>query len=86
MKKAFKKIQENIFLRGEVDSVQIFTDVYPYKAIVWGRQHFTRHSNSTDRVFSFSCVLKNTRERTRQNPHGLFIERIVVLENKLMKK
>lgn len=79
-------IQENIFLRGEVDSVQVFADVYPYKAVVWGRQKFTRYSNATERVFSFSCSLKNTRERTRQNPHGLFIEKIVVLENKLLQK
>ena len=79
-------IQENIFMRGEVDSIRVFTDVYPYKAVVYGRQVFKRYSNQSERNFNFSCVLTNTRERTKYNPHALFIQKLVVLDNSELKK
>lgn len=79
-------IQENIFMRGEVDSIRVFTDTYPYKAIVYGRQVFKRYSNQSERALNFSCTLSNTRERTKYNPHALFINRLVVLDNTELKK
>ncbi len=79
-------IQENIFMRGEVDSIRVFTDTYPYKAIVYGRQVFKRYSNQSERSLNFSCTLSNTRERTKYNPHALFINRLVVLDNTELKK
>lgn len=79
-------IQENISMRGEVDSVRVNTSSYPYRCEVWGKQTLRRYSNSTIRTFCFTCQLENTKERTIENPHAFFISKINVTENREIKK
>ncbi len=60
-----------------IDSVKFNMQSYPYHARLYGKVFLTRESNITAYDFVSECQLTDV-QRSRNNPHGLMIERFTV--------
>ena len=65
----------------QIDSIVCNIDVYPYVAYTYAKQLIIRESNVTERNLITKCELINS-VRSDANPHGFYMERFEVLENK----
>lgn len=74
-------ISGNIIQNIQVDSVVCNFSVYPYDVYTYARQMIIRESNITERSLITNCKLMNS-SRSENNPHGFFIEKFEVKENK----
>lgn len=67
----------NLVQKIEIDSINIKSDIYPYKASVYGKTFVYRfgHESEKDKQekkIQANCILLDV-GRTRENPHGLII-------------
>jgi conjugative transposon TraK protein len=76
-------IRDNITMRCIINEEDISVDVstYPYQVLAKGKQFLIRKSNVTAKTFNIKCTLRNLKNRTSQNPHALWIEEIMIMEN-----
>ncbi len=79
-----KIIRENLIIRHELKSEDITVDMstYPYKVIAKGTQVLKRYTNEQKRTFYIKCTIYDLKERTDENPHGMWIEDLLVTDNK----
>lgn len=73
-------VQANITQQMVVDSVKVDISTYPYTACCYAHQYMIRESNITTYEFESTCQLLET-TRSKDNPHGLMIEKFVVVRN-----
>lgn len=73
-------VQANITQQMVVDSVRVDISTYPYTARCYAHQYMIRESNITTYEFESTCQLMET-SRSKDNPHGLMIEKFVVARN-----
>ena len=73
-------VQANITQQMVVDSVQVDIGTYPYTARCYAHQYMIRESNITTYEFESTCQLMEI-SRSKDNPHGLMIEKFVVARN-----
>jgi len=73
-------VQANITQQMVVDSVKVDISTYPYTARCYAHQYMIRESNITTYEFESTCQLMET-SRSKDNPHGLMIEKFVVARN-----
>lgn len=73
-------VQANITQQMVVDSVKVDICTYPYTARCYAHQYMIRESNITTYEFESTCQLMET-SRSKDNPHGLMIEKFVVARN-----
>lgn len=73
-------VQANITQQMVVDSVKVDIGTYPYTARCYAHQYMIRESNITTYEFESTCQLLET-TRSKDNPHGLMIEKFVVVRN-----
>ncbi len=71
-------ISANVSQEILIDSVRFSMNRYPYPATTYGKVYLTRESNITAYDFVSECQLTDV-SRSRNNPHGLMIERFSVL-------
>lgn len=76
-------VQANITQQMVVDSVKVDISTYPYTARCYAHQYMIRESNITTYDFESTCQLMET-QRSKDNPHGLMIEKFVVARNESM--
>jgi len=76
-------VQANITQQMVVDSVKVDISTYPYTARCYAHQYMIRESNITTYDFESTCQLMET-QRSQDNPHGLMIEKFVVVRNESM--
>lgn len=70
-------VSANISQEIQIDSVQFSIQHYPYPARTFGKVFLTRESNITAYSFVSECRLSEV-ARSRNNPHGLMIEKFEV--------
>ncbi len=70
-------VSANISQEILIDSVKFSIQQYPHPAKVYGKVYLTRESNITAYDFQSECQLTDV-PRSRNNPHGLMIERFAV--------
>ncbi len=70
-------VSANISQEILIDSVKLDIQKYPHPAVLYGKVFLTRESNITAYDFVSSCQLTDV-ARSRNNPHGLMIERFEV--------
>lgn len=70
-------ISANISQEILVDSVKLSMSSYPYPAVLYGKVQLVRESNITRFDFASRCQLREV-ARSRQNPHGLLVEKFEV--------
>ena len=75
-----RRVQANITPQMVVDSVKVDISTYPYTARCYAHQYMIRESNITTYEFESTCQLMET-SRSKDNPHGLMIEKFVVARN-----
>ena len=73
-------VQANITQQMVVDSVTVDINTYPYTARCYAHQYMIRESNITTYEFESTCQLMEI-SRSKDNPHGLMIEKFVVVRN-----
>ena len=73
-------VQANITQQMVVDSVKVDISTYPYTARCYAHQYMIRESNITTYEFESTCQFMET-SRSKDNPHGLMIEKFVVARN-----
>ena len=73
-------VQANITQQMVVDSVKVDIGTYPYTARCYSHQYMIRESNITTYEFESTCQLMEI-SRSKDNPHGLMIEKFVVARN-----
>ena len=73
-------VQANITQQMVVDSGKVNIGTYPYTARCYAHQYMIRESNITTYEFESTCQLLET-TRSKDNPHGLMIEKFVVVRN-----
>ena len=73
-------VQANITQQMVVDSVTVDINTYPYTARCYAHQYMIRESNITTYEFESTCQLMEI-SRSKDNPHGLMIEKFVVARN-----
>lgn len=73
-------VQANITQQMVVDSVKVDIGTYPYAARCYAHQYMIRESNITTYEFESTCQLMEI-SRSKDNPHGLMIEKFVVARN-----
>jgi conjugative transposon TraK protein len=71
----------NISLQVALDSIQLDMREYPYAFRFFGKESIMRISTVTVRNLVTRGWLRNT-SRSENNPHGLLIERLEVLDNR----
>lgn len=76
-----KIVEGNISSRIKMDSVKIDVSNYPYQSIVYGKQRLIRPSAIVYKNFIARCQLRDVK-RTDDNPHGLYIEKYKLINNK----
>lgn len=77
-------VSANISQQMIVDSVVFQGNGYPYQVKTFARQYVIRESTMSEYTFVSSCQVLNA-SRSDVNPHGLIIEKFVVLENNLVE-
>ena len=77
-------VSANISQQMIVDSVVFQGNGYPYQVKTFARQYVIRESTMSEYAFVSSCQVLNA-SRSDVNPHGLIIEKFVVLENNLVE-
>lgn len=77
-------VSANISQQMIVDSVVFQGNGYPYQVKTFARQYVIRESTMSEYDFVSSCQVLNA-SRSDVNPHGLIIEKFVVLENNLVE-
>ena len=77
-------VSANISQQMIVDSVVFQGNGYPYQVKTFARQYVIRESTMSEYAFVSSCQVLNA-SRSDVNPHGLIIEKFVVLENNLIE-
>lgn len=77
-------VSANISQQMIVDSVVFQGNGYPYQVKTYARQYVIRESTMSEYAFVSSCQVLNA-SRSDVNPHGLIIEKFVVLENNLIE-
>lgn len=70
-------ISANISQEILIDSVRFSTSTYPYPALCYGKVQLVRESNVSRFEFASRCQLREV-ARSRQNPHGLLVEKFEV--------
>lgn len=70
-------ISANISQEILIDSVRFSTATYPYSAVCHGKVQLVRESNISRFDFESRCQLREV-ARSRQNPHGLLVEKFEV--------
>ena len=70
-------ISANISQEILIDSVKFTTASYPYPALCYGKVQLVRESNISRFDFVSRCQLRDV-ARSRQNPHGLLVEKFEV--------
>ena len=73
-------VRANITQQMVVDSVTVDINTYPYTARCYAHQYMIRESNITTYEFESTCQLMEI-SRSKDNPHGLMIEKFVVVRN-----
>lgn len=73
-------VQANVTQQMIVDSVKVDISVYPYQAHCYAHQYMIRESNMTAYEFESTCQLIDI-TRSPVNPHGLMIEKFMVIRN-----
>ena len=73
-------VRANITQQMVVDSVTVDINTYPYTARCYAHQYMIRESNITTYEFESTCQLMEI-SRSKDNPHGLMIEKFVVARN-----
>lgn len=73
-------VSANISQQFSLDSLKTNTVTYPYRAVLYGKLYLVRESNITAYQLCTQCQLTDV-SRSRENPHGLMIERFEVVEN-----
>ena len=77
-------VSANISQQMIADSVVFQGNGYPYQVKTFARQYVIRESTMSEYTFVSSCQVLNA-SRSDVNPHGLIIEKFVVLENNLVE-
>ena len=77
-------VSANISQQMIVDSVVFQDNGYPYQVKTYARQYVIRESTMSEYAFVSSCQVLNA-SRSDVNPHGLIVEKFVVLENNLIQ-
>ena len=77
-------VSANISQQMIVDSVVFQGNGYPYQVKTYARQYVIRESTMSEYAFVSSCQVLNA-SRSDVNPHGLIVEKFVVLENNLIQ-
>ena len=73
-------VRANITQQMVVYSVTVDINTYPYTARCYAHQYMIRESNITTYEFESTCQLMEI-SRSKDNPHGLMIEKFVVARN-----
>ena len=73
-------ISANINQYVTVDSVKVNVAAYPFKEVTYARLHVMRESNITEYAIVTSGELVRV-GRSKGNPHGLMLEKFVVVSN-----
>ena len=73
-------VSANISQQFALDSVKVDMKTYPYGATTYGKLYLIRESNITAYDMVTSCRLVDV-GRSKDNPHGLMIERFTVVRN-----
>lgn len=71
----------NLVQKIEIDSININSMVYPYKASVYGKtivHRYNEEKEKKDKKIQIGCILYDV-ARTRENPHGLIISNYNIL-------
>jgi len=76
-----KVVEGSISSRIIIDSVQVDLSTYPYRSKVYGKQQLIRPSKVIYKNLVSICQLRNVK-RTDDNPHGLYIEKYKLLDNR----
>ena len=79
-----RRVSANISQQMIVDSVVFQGNGYPYQVKTYARQYVIRESTMSEYAFVSSCQVLNA-SRSDVNPHGLIVEKFVVLENNLIQ-
>ena len=74
----------NSFQQIDIQEVKVDMSVYPYQVMVRGEQYLTRETNITKYSFVSRCQVANS-VRSKENLHGLMIERFEVIENDIIE-
>ena len=77
-------ISGNISQEVNIDSIQLDMQAYPYYFRCHGTQTIIRPTSRTTRDLLTEGWLRNT-SRSDNNPHGLLIERLSILDNRDLK-
>lgn len=77
-------ISGNVSQDIRIDSVQLYTNAYPYYFRCYGTERITRPVSVTDRSLITEGYLREV-PRSENNPHGFLIEKWSILENKDLK-
>ena len=75
-----KLIASEIEVKYEHDSIQVNVNVYPYKAVQFGKEVIQSNVGFVVKNLITSCELKDV-SRTDINPHGLLISNFNVIKN-----
>lgn len=74
----------NISTDVQMDSIKIDVSTYPYVCFWYGKERRIRPSKVDINNLNIQCQLRNV-NRTDNNPHGLLMERYVIIDNKLIE-
>jgi len=75
-----KLIASEVEVKYEHDSIQVNVNVYPYKAVQFGKEVIQSNVGFVVKNLITSCELKDV-ARTDINPHGLLISNFNVIKN-----
>lgn len=77
-------VSANMYQRYDLENIELNTDIYPYKATIYGKIFIIRESNITIRNLISTCDLINT-VRSENNPQGFMIEKFEIKEQNDIK-
>lgn len=80
-----KIVEGSISSRVKIDSIITDVSSYPYRAKIYAIQKLIRPSNVAYKNLIAVMQLRNVK-RTDDNPHGLFIERYNLIDNKTVNE
>jgi len=75
-----KIIAQNIEIKYQLDSVKVNAQIYPYQAVVFGKEIIQNKVGFVRRSLITKCRLSEI-SRTDNNPHGLLISNFEILKN-----
>jgi len=83
--KYYKKlISQDVEIKYQSDSIKVNMEIYPYKAVQYGKEVIQSNAGLMIKNLLTSCELREI-ARTDENPHGLQVSNFQVLKNERLE-